>query len=188
MGSRITLYPVGRRSAHNPDPACTKGEAQGDGTHLYQRLCEARGRARSHVRPGERRRGRSAAGRAQHGAVGHDAGFQIAPERHHQFAGQGDQGDLADTALQGAHTLDEPPAQVAVGLVAEPQPCELDGERAASGVAGLADALLTIDAAAAPLARYGAIAKRAPRAAPLPPSQNPSTDVHTNPLDLLFLI
>jgi hypothetical protein len=39
-------------------------------------------------------------------------------------------------------------AQVAVGLMAKPQPGELDGERAGAGVAGLADALLSAALAA----------------------------------------
>src|SRR5262249_48171531 len=48
----------------------------------------------------------------------------------------------ADASLDITHPLAEPAAELAVGLVPEPQPGELDRKRAGARVAGFADALL----------------------------------------------
>src|SRR6202158_4748315 len=53
-----------------------------------------------------------------------------------------------DAPLHVAHPLAEPAPQLALGLVPEPQPGELDRELASAPVAGLADALLAVALAA----------------------------------------
>src|SRR5436190_8811706 len=50
-------------------------------------------------------RRRSLKARAHHGADRHQAGLQIAPERHHQLAGERHDRDLADAALVVADPL-----------------------------------------------------------------------------------
>src|SRR5258708_33105943 len=77
-------------------------------------------------------------------AHGHDAVLEEAPQRHHQLARQGDDGDAPDAALLIADACVEPAAQRTAGLMASPQPSQLDGCRARSRVAGLADALLAL--------------------------------------------
>src|SRR5712692_9313733 len=80
----------------------------------------------------------------QERALGHDAVPEEAPQRHHQLARQGDDGDAPDAALLIADACVEPAAQRTAGLMASPQPSQLDGCRARSRVAGLADALLAL--------------------------------------------
>src|SRR5215216_7115786 len=92
--------------------------------------------------------------RTHHGAGWHQTRLQIAPERHHQFAGKRHDGDLADAALDVADPLAEPAAELAVGLMREPQPSELERGGSSAVVAGLADALLA-PAAATVVGRVG---------------------------------
>ena len=66
----------------------------------------------------------------------------VTPQRDHQLARHCHDGDAADAALEVADPLAEPAAQLAFGLMAQPQPGELDRERAGTAVAGFADALL----------------------------------------------
>src|SRR6266550_7702984 len=66
---------------------------------------------------------------AHRSAGWYEAGFQIAPQRHHQLARQRYDGDLADAALGLADPLAEPAAQFALGLMSQPQPAELDRGR-----------------------------------------------------------
>ena len=56
-------------------------------------------------------------------------------------------------AFDGTDTLPEPDAQIAVGLIAQPQPGEFDHDGARLGIAGLADALVAIDRSAVKRAR-----------------------------------
>src|SRR5208282_3483401 len=49
----------------------------------------------------------------------------------------------ADASLEVAYALAEPLAQFTVGLMSQPEPGQLNGDRAGAAVAGLADALLT---------------------------------------------
>src|SRR5207245_11257312 len=75
---------------------------------------------------------------------GHHAGLEITPECHHELARDGDDGDAPRPALEVAHPLMEPAGQFAAGLVAKPQPGELDGKLTGAGVAGFADALVAL--------------------------------------------
>src|SRR5258708_36430731 len=100
---------------------------------------------RAQVWPGHvgrrKARGRSEA-RVQHGAGRHQAGGEVSPQRDHQLACQGHDGDAADAALEVADPLTEPAGQLAAGLMPHPEPAKLDCEGAGTAVAGLADALL----------------------------------------------
>ena len=51
---------------------------------------------------------RRSAARREHGAVGDDASLEIAPQRHHEFARQSDDGDASHPTLAVAHPLFEP--------------------------------------------------------------------------------
>src|SRR5580704_6225927 len=62
--------------------------------------------------------------------------------RHQQLACQRHDGDAADAALRGTDTRPEPDAQIAVGLIAQPQPGEFDPGGSPLAVAGLADPLI----------------------------------------------
>src|SRR5215469_9026192 len=75
-------------------------------------------------------------------ALRDQSGFEIAPERDHQFARQCHNSDASDASLGLADALGEPLAQSAVRLVADPQPGDLDSKPACAGIAGLADALI----------------------------------------------
>src|SRR5712664_3649418 len=118
-----------------------------DGTLLRKRNPKTQARLRSHVCPGSRRlslaRRRWLEAWPHHGAGWYQAGFQIAPERHHKLAGQRHDGDLADPPLDLADPREEPAAQLAIGLMPQPQPGKLDGDRSRPVVAGFADALLS---------------------------------------------
>src|SRR6516164_5196950 len=113
-----------------------------DGTHLPERL----------VRPeGEHghtscllRRGVDLGGLRgpQDGAGRHEAGLEVAPESDHEFAGQGGDGDFADATLGVADPVAIPAGERTLGLIAHPEPGELEGSVAGPGIAGSADALL----------------------------------------------
>src|SRR6202008_1809908 len=60
------------------------------------------------------------------GTSRHHASFKITPKRHQQLARQRHNGDAADAAFRGTDTRPEPDAQIAVGLIAQPQPGEFD--------------------------------------------------------------
>src|SRR6185437_9737132 len=88
--------------------------------------------------------------RLQHRSLRHQARCEIAPERNHQFARQGHDGDALD-ALAGIERA--PPiflGELAVRLMPQPQPGQFDRGAAGARIARLADALLTIDPAALP--------------------------------------
>src|SRR5205823_10691843 len=87
-------------------------------------------------------RGRSNGGVAQHGAGRHQPGLEVTPQRHHQLARQRHDGDAADATLLIAHPRPEPAREVAVGLMREPQPADLDGCGPGASVARLTDPLL----------------------------------------------
>src|SRR5580704_3647401 len=88
------------------------------------------------------------------GTLRHHASFKITPKRHQQLACHRHDGDTADAAFRGADTRPEPDAQIAVGLIAQPQPGEFDPSGSPLAVAGLADA---------PLARRAPALERARR-------------------------
>jgi hypothetical protein len=72
----------------------------------------------------------------------HHASFKITPKRHQQLACHRHDGDAADAAFRGTDTRPEPDAQIAVGLIAQPQPGEFDPGGSPLAVTGLADPLV----------------------------------------------
>src|SRR6478672_5296678 len=81
-------------------------------------------------------------GRAQPRALRNQAALQIAPQRHHQLAGNRDDADAPNAALQRPDPLHEPRGKGALGRLAHPQPSQLDRQRAGARIAALADPLL----------------------------------------------
>ena len=81
---------------------------------------------------------------AAYGAGGDYASGDIAPQGDHQLAGERHDGNAPDTALEIADPRVEPAAQLALGLVAQPQPCELDRQCAGAPVARFADTLIAM--------------------------------------------
>src|SRR6266446_3169731 len=155
----ITLYPVGRRGARNPNPSCTREVlAQGrwdpseTAAWLGHRMSTVTHPSRrwrlwlSLIGPCRRRSARDAG--AQPGAGRHEAGLEIAPQRDGELAGERDDGDLGDASLAVADALLEPAGERAVRLEAQPEPGELDQDGAGARIAGLADALLATRLAA----------------------------------------
>jgi hypothetical protein len=120
---RITLYPVGREARY-PDLSCTgEGEAQ-QGRDPSERAggllpWMTTVTRLSWLTSAVIGRGRSQRW-TQHGAGGNDTGREIAPQRHHQLARQGDDGNAPDASLEIAHPLAEPARQRTVGLVDRP--------------------------------------------------------------------
>src|SRR5262245_51600821 len=90
--------------------------------------------------------------RLENCSLGDQSGGEIAPQRHHQLACQGDDGDAPDALAGVRRALPEPAAESAVWLMLQPQPGQLDGGMAGASIAGLADPLIAIDAAAEPWA------------------------------------
>src|SRR5271166_4184992 len=86
-------------------------------------------------------------------AVGHHAGLDVAPERDQQLSRHRHDGDPPRASLQRADALAEPCRERAVGLVAQPQPGELDERRARAWIAGAADAAVAVQTSA--LVRHG---------------------------------
>src|SRR3974390_3028767 len=75
---------------------------------------------------------------AQHGAFRHQAVLEIAPQCNHELARQRHDGDAPHASFLIADAGAEPMGELAVRLMVEPAPGELDGERARAAVAGLA--------------------------------------------------
>src|SRR5918911_1986802 len=84
------------------------------------------------------------------GARRDDALRRISPERDQKLAGEGDDGNAADPAAPLANACAEPGAQLGAGLMAEPEPSEFNHSMAQTAIAGFADTLLAIGAAALP--------------------------------------
>src|SRR6516164_6791500 len=82
--------------------------------------------------------------RLEHGAGWHQAGFEIAPQRHQELACERHDGDTPHAPLAIADALAEGDAQGAVGLIAQPHPRQFDHGRTGFGIAGLADALVAV--------------------------------------------
>src|SRR5207237_1232633 len=77
-------------------------------------------------------------------------GREIAPQRHHQLARQGDDGDALD-ALAGIERASAVLlGKFAVRLMPQPQPGQFDCGTAGARIARLADALVAVDATAPP--------------------------------------
>src|SRR5215510_6261626 len=73
---------------------------------------------------------------------GNHPSFDVAPERDEQFACHGHNGDSPCAPSQRADALAKPHCQLAAGLVAKPEPCELDHGRPSTRVSGAANATI----------------------------------------------
>src|ERR1700741_2532661 len=89
----------------------------------------------------------------QSGAFRNQTCLEIAPEHNQQLACDGDDRNSPDTALEFANTFAEPDTQGAVRLMPQPQPGELNHDRASLGVASLADPLIMAHRAALKMRR-----------------------------------
>src|SRR5580704_19569286 len=65
---------------------------------------------------------RDGSGGLEGGALGNDAGADVAPQRDQQLAGEGDAQRAPPAGVLAAGALGEPSAQGGVRLVARPQP------------------------------------------------------------------
>jgi hypothetical protein len=83
----------------------------------------------------------------ERGAFGDDAVLDKAPQRDRKFSGQRDNSDLAAPHALGAEALAPPQRKFAVGLIAQPEPSQLDERLPRKLVAGLADPLIAVDVA-----------------------------------------
>src|SRR5450631_3364903 len=79
---------------------------------------------------------------------GNHSGFDVAPERDEQLASHGHNGDLPRASGQRADAIAEPLCQLAAGLVAKPEPRELDHGRPCARVPGPANAPIAVHTAA----------------------------------------
>ena len=70
------------------------------------------------------------------------------PQRDQQLPGERDDEYRAHAPVDLPDPTPEPRGEAAAGLVAEPEPGEIDHRRPQSAVAGFRDALLPVDAAA----------------------------------------
>jgi hypothetical protein len=75
---------------------------------------------------------------------GNHPGFDVAPERDEQLACHGHNGDSPCAPSQRADALAKPHCQLAAGLVAKPEPCELDHGRPSTRVSGAANATIAV--------------------------------------------
>jgi len=83
----------------------------------------------------------------ERGSFGDDAVLDKTPQRDRKFSGQRDNSDLAAPHAFGAEALAPPQRKFAVGLIAEPEPSQLDERLPRELVAGLADPLIAVDVA-----------------------------------------
>src|SRR6516165_8511006 len=148
---RITLYPVGHEGPY-PDSSCT-GESKAQNRRDPS---ERTGSFIPWVTPVTRlswftsaviARGRLQA-RAHDSAGGDETSREVAPQRHHQLARERHDRDPARSSLEVAHPLVEPAGQFTFGLMLDPEPGKLDGDRASAGIAGFADPLVALGYAA----------------------------------------
>src|SRR5215831_9579648 len=75
---------------------------------------------------------------------GNYPGFDVTPERDEQLACQGRNGDPWRAPSQSTDALAEPFCQLAAGLVAKPEPCELDHGRPCTRVPSPANAPIAV--------------------------------------------
>src|ERR1051326_2651856 len=90
--------------------------------------------------------------RREFGTLRNDAVFREAPERDQELSREGDDAASFD-ALADSEPRHEPVRELAVGLVPQPSPGELDDRRSPPPIAGLTDALAAVHVAARE--RYG---------------------------------
>ena len=83
----------------------------------------------------------------ERGSFGDDAALDKTPQRDCKFSGQRDNADLAASHAFGAEALAPPQRKFAVGLIAEPEPSQLDERLPRELVAGLADPSIAVDVA-----------------------------------------
>ena len=97
--------------------------------------------------PPRRRRGKlyECVSTLERSSFGDDAVLDKTPQRDCKFSGQRDNADLAAPHAFGAEALAPPQRKFAVGLIAEPEPSQLDERLPRELVAGLADPLITVD-------------------------------------------
>src|ERR1017187_10640141 len=88
--------------------------------------------------------------RLEHRTCGHKTGCEVTPKRHHQLARQGHNGDALGALAGIERALPEPSAELAVRLMPQPQPGQLDRGTAGARIARLADPLVAIGSAALP--------------------------------------
>src|SRR3981189_1382043 len=143
---RTNLYPAGFNPFQNPSYALRGRGLQGGWDLSLPRHLSALARCRSHIHLGSRKLLLSVFGfrssPLEDGTSRHHASFKITPERHQQLARQRHDGDAADAAFRGTDTRPEPDAQIAVGLIAQPQPGEFDPGGSSLAVTSLADPLV----------------------------------------------
>ena len=89
--------------------------------------------------------------RLENRPFGDQSGGEIAPQRHHQLACQGDDGDALDPFARVCRALTEPAAESTVRLMLQPQPSQLDGGVAGAAIAGLMSGSFAVQAQAANL-------------------------------------
>src|SRR4051794_26510008 len=156
---RGTSHPVAARGGCTKIPRARRRRARKGGTHLLGGVSQpgpytVRPPGSAEVTPSPMAEARwvscAGSGRLQRGALRHLPVRQVAPERDQQAAGEGDDRDPADPPALLARARPEPAARRALGLVPDPQPGQLDHGVAQARVAGLGDALLAGDLAAAP--------------------------------------
>src|ERR1700757_2001302 len=93
------------------------------------------------------------------GSLGNKSGGEIAPQGDDQLARQRDDGDAPGAFAGIGRAREKPAAEPAVRLMAEPEPGQFDRLLTGAPIAGLADALLAVDAATLPgTGRQSAIA------------------------------
>jgi hypothetical protein len=125
-----TYIRPGSTPVHNPSCALRGRGLQGGMGPFSSAAASARAWSRSHIHLGVITFSyRSLIFRSsafEGGTLRDDACFKITPERHEQLACQRHDGDRADAAFRGTDTRPEPDAQIAVGLIAQPQSGEFD--------------------------------------------------------------
>jgi hypothetical protein len=86
----------------------------------------------------------------EHRSLGHQAGCDIAPVRHHQLARQGHDGDALEALASVERAMVEPSAERAFRLVPQPQPGQFNRGTASARVARFAGPLDSINPPALP--------------------------------------
>src|SRR3984893_12490624 len=143
---RTNLYPAGFNPFQNPSCALRGRGLQGGWDLSLPRRVSALARCRSHIHLVSHKLLLSVfdlrSSPLEDGTSRNQPSFKITPQRHQQLACQRHDGDAADAAFHGTDTRLEPDAQIAVGLIAQPQPGEFDPGGSPLAVAGLADPLV----------------------------------------------
>ena len=86
-------------------------------------------------------------------ALDDDAGVDVFPQRDEQLAGKRHDHWFTQATAVALHAVVEPACQRGVGLIAQPEPCQLDHGRSKADIAGFGDTLLVPDGTALPWCR-----------------------------------